>query len=99
MRADIQQRDAYNNSLLHLAASRGYLQLANLLIEQGVDINAQNNDGDTALHVAAWQGHVEMARHLLENRAILNVHNNNGLTAMDIITQELSLLKEGGSVS
>ncbi|MHB9147106.1 MAG: ankyrin repeat domain-containing protein [Candidatus Amoebophilus sp.] len=88
-----------NNSLLHLAASRGYLQLANLLIEQGIEINAQNNDGDTPLHLAAWEGHVEMARHLLEKGAILNVYNNNGLTAMDSITQELSLLKEGGSVS
>lgn len=41
------------NTLLHLAIAKGDLGLVKKAVELGVDVNAQNEDGDSALHKAA----------------------------------------------
>jgi uncharacterized protein len=42
------------------------LQLVNLLLERGADVNARRRDGMTALHAAAYRGHLKVIRRLLE---------------------------------
>ena len=40
-----------------------------MLIEQGVDVTAQNMIGETPLHAASSHGQVEVARMLIEHGA------------------------------
>lgn len=55
-----------------------------LLLENGVDINAQDKTGRTALHYAAerWQGY--MIRHLLDLGANINAKTLNGETPLHL---------------
>jgi len=57
----------YGWTLLHLAAQRGHLDIVNLLLDRGFDVNTlENGDQTTALHWAAAAGHVEVVRRLLD---------------------------------
>jgi hypothetical protein len=49
--ANINPRCRNNDSLLHIAVRKYFLGVAKCLIERGVDINAQNDDGKTPLRV------------------------------------------------
>ena len=44
--------DKENNTALILASKFGYSEIAKILIENGADVNAKNNDGKTALDYA-----------------------------------------------
>ena len=52
------------------------------LLAHGVEINAQDADGDTALHGAAQGGNVEIARMLLDKGAEVNAKNQHGGTPL-----------------
>jgi glycerophosphodiester phosphodiesterase len=52
--------------VLALATKSNSVTIVKLLVEAGVDINFQDEQGETALHVAARFGHVECARVLIE---------------------------------
>ena len=71
-------------TLLYIIASRYEYKndIAKLLIEHGVDINAQNINGFTALHKAILRYNIDLVRILLENGAdpyIINSANENSL--------------------
>ncbi|RPA90314.1 glycerophosphocholine phosphodiesterase [Choiromyces venosus 120613-1] len=51
---------------LALAAKKNAVVIVKLLVEAGVDINYQDENGETALHHASRLGHVECVRVLLE---------------------------------
>ncbi|KAI9828136.1 MAG: Glycerophosphocholine phosphodiesterase [Thelocarpon impressellum] len=51
---------------LALATKANFVVIVKLLVESGIDINYQDEQGETALHVAARFGHEECARILLE---------------------------------
>ena len=58
---------------LHKAAKSGLeLDIVEILLESGADVNAKTADGTTALHLAAQYGNENTARVLLEHGA--NVH-------------------------
>jgi len=60
-------RDApYQWTLLHKAAQHGHLDVVNLLLDRGLDVNAlENGDHTSALHWAAAAGHAGVVRRLL----------------------------------
>ena len=64
---------------LMLAAINNYLELAQVLIEQGADIN---KPGWTPLHYAATRGHREMIRLLLNHDAYIDCESPNGTTPL-----------------
>jgi ankyrin repeat protein len=68
---------AHNSSLsrvapLHLASFYGKLEVARLLLERGVDIDAEDDEGNTAYQIALKRGHEEitqlLAGHGAENK-------------------------------
>jgi ankyrin repeat protein len=72
--AHVDLRDADGNTALHYAAVAGDPTTVGLLLEAGVDINAENNIGHTALVHAEARGEQMVARLLLDAGATpLNV--------------------------
>lgn len=64
------------------AAREGRAEHVKLLLTQGVDIDARDEDGNTPLMLAVSAAHVEIIRLLLENGANINTKNNNGFNAL-----------------
>lgn len=50
-----------------LAVSHGRLDMVQMLLEAGADINIQDEDGSTALMCAAEHGHVNIVKHFLSH--------------------------------
>lgn len=70
---------------LMLAVSHGRLDLVQLLLEAGADVNVQDEDGSTALMCASEHGHVELVKLLLSQaNCDANIADNDGSTAMSI---------------
>ncbi|KAL7917104.1 ankyrin repeat-containing domain protein [Trichoderma austrokoningii] len=64
------QAEHYGNAnVLSLAASRGLVDIAKLLIAAGAKVNAITDRQETCLHSAAEAGHHEMVQLLLQNNA------------------------------
>ena len=55
-----------SGAVLALATKSNFYRIVKLLVEGGVDVNYQDEEGETALHVAARFGHYECAKALLE---------------------------------
>lgn len=61
-------------SWLHVAASRGQLDIIKGLVQLGADVNLRGGPADcTAIHDAAADGHEDIVRYLLEAGATLDV--------------------------
>ncbi len=92
-KADI--KNIYNFTLLHQINDTKTLEH---LINLGLDVNAQNNEGNTPLHLAS---NVENAKLLLKNGAKIDVRNNWGETPIfykDAKTTEF-LISKGANVN
>lgn len=53
-----------------------------LLVDRGVDLDAQDMDGNTALHLGSLHGSVASVQFLLSNRADPNIQNKDGDTPL-----------------
>jgi ankyrin repeat protein len=71
-------RDSVGWMLLHEAALKGHLKMAEFLLSKGADVNAKTKKGATALHHAAYQGHLEMVQYLVSRGADVNVRDQGG---------------------
>jgi ankyrin repeat protein len=67
------------------------IEAIQLLIDQGLDINAQASDGQTAVHGAAMQGFDEVIKFLVAKGARPDVADRDGFTPLDV-----ALGKAGG---
>jgi len=70
-------------SLLHVATRNNQPDMAKLLIEKGLDINAKNNLGATPLLIASLNGYVDLVKLLLSSGADLRITNNNGRSPVE----------------
>lgn len=66
--------------MLHLASSRGYLDIVEHLLDCGADINAVCEGDQTALHQACENGRFKIVKHLVERGAKLELKDRNGRT-------------------
>ena len=71
----------YGRLFLHVAASKGRIEMVAQLLKQGADINAQSDTLDTsnvrltALEAAIWYGHTNVCELLLEAGADPNIQS------------------------
>ncbi len=71
------------NTALHTAASKGLVEIAELLLAAGGSPNATNEHGHTPLHRAAMYNRIEVATLLLERGAEPSTLDANGQTARE----------------
>lgn len=71
----IASTNQYGATPLHLAAASGRLEIVELLLAYGADIQAQTSDGYTPLHTAAWRGRVAVVGCLLNHGALIDAVN------------------------
>lgn len=62
----VRKQVSKSSAVLALATQANFVDIVQLLVDAGVDINYQDEQGETALHVAARFGHDECARILLK---------------------------------
>jgi len=79
---DINIRNNFGDSLIHIAAAQGDQAAVHWLWQHGADINARNNSGSSPLHRAAMNGHKFIANWLVEHGADTKARNNDGDTAL-----------------
>ncbi|XP_047954448.1 potassium channel SKOR-like isoform X1 [Salvia hispanica] len=73
--ADPSKKDYDGRTALHLAASRGYEDITLFLIQECVDINAEDNFGNTPLLEAIKNGHDKVASLLYKEGAMVKIDN------------------------
>ena len=79
--------DETGNSCLHRASQTRYLDLAELLLKSGVDINLRNTQGETPLAVALFRGNLEVAHFLIERGADVHWHDEEDWTLLHTAAQ------------
>jgi ankyrin repeat protein len=81
--ADIEYLGTVENTALLLAAKKNNLQMMQLLIDNGANINAQNHYGISALMYAVDSRNVDMVTLLLlDNNIDVDLQSNKGCTAL-----------------
>ncbi|WP_410543451.1 ankyrin repeat domain-containing protein [Wolbachia endosymbiont of Cylisticus convexus] len=60
---------------MHFAALEGDLEVAEVLLKHGADVNVKSEQGYTPLHAAAWEGDLEVVKLLLKHEADVNARN------------------------
>ncbi len=77
---DINRRYAGGGLLLHHACFKNFLDLARVLIEAGIEIEAKDENGFTALYGAACEGHLSMVQYLQGHGADLSPESKLGFS-------------------
>ena len=80
--ADVNTRDKFGETLLHMAAVRGYKEMSSMLITKGAEVNSRDERGLTPLHAAAWGGYQEILTLLINKGADINVRSADGMTPL-----------------
>ncbi|MFC1884615.1 ankyrin repeat domain-containing protein [Thermodesulfobacteriota bacterium] len=84
---DLNSRDQYGMTALHLLAMKGETHLVKLLIENGADPNSKNGIGMTPLFMAAENGNEELSILLISNGARINETDDAGRVPLHIAAQ------------
>ncbi len=103
---DVNKRDGYGETALHIAVEEGHAKTARLLIDGKADINARDSTfGKTPLLKAIEADQKQIALLLLEKRADVNLADKNGWTPLAMAAEHghfeivQSLLAHGADVN
>lgn len=87
-KADLNSRDKFQSTPLHVAAVKGSDVLVSLIQAKG-DINATRLNGETPLLCAASNGHYDSVAELIEAKADINAVDQERMTSLTYAIQEL----------
>ena len=73
---------------LIIASCQGHYEIVKLLIDEGAELDIQNNEGVTAQFCAVFFGQVEIVQLLNDAGADPEIVNSLDLTAMDLVSVE-----------
>ncbi|CAN1827547.1 Potassium channel SKOR [Linum perenne] len=91
--ADPNRTDYDGRSPLHLAASRGYEDMARFLVQKGVDVNIRDKFGNTPLMEAIKSGHDRVASLLVGKGASLNIEDAGSFLCTSVARGDSDFLK------
>uniref|UniRef100_A0A669AYU6 Uveal autoantigen with coiled-coil domains and ankyrin repeats n=1 Tax=Oreochromis niloticus TaxID=8128 RepID=A0A669AYU6_ORENI len=74
--------DVEGRSAFHLAATRGHLEVLNLILGHNVDVTASDAAGKSALHLASRNGHSQCVQKLLQHNCPVGNVDLQGRTAL-----------------
>lgn len=77
-------RSHRNMSLMHAAAENNHIDVIRLLSQQGIDIDAQDDDGLTAAYFAVQNGYEDIITLLAQLGADLTIGNKLGQSLIDV---------------
>jgi len=77
-----------NSTPLHLAAGYNNVEVAEFLLENGADVNAQDKGGLIPLHNASSYGHVDIAALLIKFNTYVNAQDRWGFTPLHEAAQK-----------
>jgi HEAT repeat protein len=77
-------RDDNFQTPLHIAVSNGDMAMAELLLANDADINAENRRGFTPLSYVAGDGHTELAKFLIAKGAIVDCRTKDYMTPLHL---------------
>jgi len=75
---DINVRDKYGYSALHIASFKNLDEMATFLISKGIALNLQDKNGQTILHYAALSSQLNIANAALNLGASLSIEDVHG---------------------
>lgn len=64
------------------AGNYNYVELANILIDAGSDVNTANDQGTTPLMMAVYAGNLSIIKKLIDKGADVNAQDKSGMTAL-----------------
>ena len=76
--ANINSRNGFGKTSLHLAAQQGYTNMVKELLKRGAFVNPRDRFGMTPLHLAAMQERANIVKELLKAGAKAEYRNING---------------------
>ena len=87
-------KDKNGKSFLYWCIQNRKLEIAQYLIEEGVDVNARTNE-TTPIMLASFHGYLEVVEKLIKNGAQIDAKTSNGLDATYAASQKghLNILK------
>ena len=75
---DINAKDNYNDTPLHLAVELNNLKMVKLLLGKGAKVDLKNAFDETPLHKAAYSDNIKIINLLLKYRAYIQAETQNG---------------------
>uniref|UniRef100_A0A674EK83 Serine/threonine-protein phosphatase 6 regulatory ankyrin repeat subunit A-like n=1 Tax=Salmo trutta TaxID=8032 RepID=A0A674EK83_SALTR len=67
------QKTGSGDAALHVCCRKTDLEMAKVLIENGANVDIQNEEGQTPLHIAAWEGDVLLLKLFYQSKANPNI--------------------------
>ena len=71
----LESRDKNGNTALHLASSKGYLPIVNVLLQCGANLETKNDEGCTALELSCSNGFFDCAKSIANRYVATNSKN------------------------
>ncbi|KAK3579169.1 hypothetical protein CHS0354_022704 [Potamilus streckersoni] len=81
---DLEYRDIYGATPLHIAAANGYLEVVEFLQDEHVSLHIRDNDSWMPVHAAACWMQLEVLEMLVRNGADIDAKTKNGETPFDL---------------
>ena len=70
-------------TLFHIASAAHLKSVVHVLLEKGIDVEEEDDDGNRAIHYAARQGHEDIMKMLLDANANIGTKNKHSQTAIE----------------
>jgi len=84
-RIDVDSQDEDGNTFLISSVKQGLNYITKFLLEKGVNVNIQNNEGNTALHYALSGKNFDIADLIKKYGAKEDIYNNMGYTPWECV--------------